>query len=78
MGLTNLSEKFENRSVTMKTMPQQKQPYQTNQVDIDKISEKIAIIRSQDYDVQKVISVIEEVKRAISFGKVKPAERKYW
>lgn len=71
MGLAKLSEKFEEKDRMMKSMPP---VTRTREINIDEISEKIAIIQSQDYDPKDALKVVEEVKKAIEFGKVKPNE----
>lgn len=47
-------------------------------INIDDISEKMGIIKSQDYEAKDALKVIEEIKAAIKFGKVKPKEEAYW
>ena len=38
----------------------------------------MAIIKSQDYEAADALKMIEEVKTAIKYGKVKLSEQKYW
>ena len=38
----------------------------------------MAIIKSQDYEAADALKIIEEVKKAVKYGKVKPSEQKYW
>ena len=38
----------------------------------------MAIIKSQDYEATNVIKIIEEIKTAVKYGRVKPNEQAYW
>ncbi len=48
------------------------------EVNIDDISEKIAIIQSTENGTLETLKVIEEIKKAIQFGVVKENEKAYW
>jgi hypothetical protein len=47
-------------------------------IDLDLISEKIAIVRSNSYEGEDMIQLIDEIKRDLEFGKVDASEEKYW
>ena len=50
----------------------------TRKIDIDEISERIAIIRSNDCKGQDMVRLVEEVKKDLEFGRVERNEEKYW
>jgi hypothetical protein len=51
---------------------------QAHQIDLDLISEKIAIVRSNSYEGDQMIYLINDVKKDLEFGRVEPAHQKYW
>ena len=50
----------------------------TYYVDIDDISEKLAIVQSKDYEGSDVLPTIDQLKRDLEFGRVKPEYKQYW
>lgn len=57
---------------------QRKEMPERRQVNIDEISEKIAIIQSTENCTRDTMRVIEEIKEAIQFGVVKKNQQEYW
>jgi hypothetical protein len=53
-------------------------PTKEKELSIDEISEKIAIIQSQNYDYPTILKVKDEIKYAIEHMNIKPSEEKYW
>lgn len=38
----------------------------------------MAIIKSQDYEAADALKIIEQIKDAVKYGKVKATEQQYW
>lgn len=68
---------MEEKDVTLRTITSST-PSTDKLVDIDSISEKIAILQSQNYTAESAFRLIDEIKQAIQYGRVKPSEEKYW
>lgn len=56
----------------------EQQKRQHHRIDLDEMSEKIAIVRSNGYEGSEMIRLIESVRKDLEFGKVDPSEEKYW
>lgn len=51
---------------------------QTRKIDLDEISERIAIVRSNGCQGREMLQLIEEIKKDLEFGVVETSEQKYW
>ena len=50
----------------------------TRKIDVDEISESIAIVRSNGCQGKDMIKLIEEIKKDLEYGKVDKNQEKYW
>lgn len=50
----------------------------TRKVDINDISERIAIVRSNDCQGKDMLLLIEEIKKDLEYGLVDSSEQMYW
>ena len=57
--------------------PQKKQVI-TRKIDLDEISEKIAVVRSNGCQGRDMLKLIDEIKKDLEYGKVDKNEEKYW
>ena len=53
-------------------------PKVSRKVDLDEISQKIAIVRSNGCQGRQMLKLIEEIKKDIEYGKVNKDQEKYW
>lgn len=75
MGLKHLQSKMDKNIEVIEKLPVvEKKPAMKREVNIDEISEKIGIIQSTESGTAETLKVIEDIKRAIEYGVVKPNE----
>lgn len=72
MGLNKMTRQME-----MIEEEQVKKKVQRN-VDVDELSEKIAIVRSNGCQGHEMLQLIEEIKKDLQFGKVDVSVQIYW
>jgi len=72
MGFGKVSEKME----LIQAEEQRKKL--TRKIDIDELSERIAIVRSNEYEGVEMLMLIEEIKKDLEYGVVDTSEEKYW
>ena len=67
MGLQNVTQKME------LIQAEQQKKRLTRKIDVDEISERIAIVRSNGCQGHDMLKLIEQIKKDLEYGKVDPS-----